>query len=544
MAESAALVQGSALATPFGCSVGINCSALYEGRTAFRIPRHFDSKGRLLGIDPELDGGQGSRAVRLLTKLRDGLTFRIPSDTLLILATTVGAIDLLENGMETDTSAFLLSEAKKLFGLSRGILLSAACASGQTAVTLAMEQLAAGNCTHALVIGCDIASEFVTAGFSSLGACTGTICRPYDAARDGLTLGESAAALLLGHSDAGFGKIIRTAENCDAAHITAPDLEGKMLRKVIERVLNGDTPGGIIGHGTGTVYNDQAEIAALHQVFPKKSPPLFSLKGNYGHTLGATGVLQIVLGLEILRRKELPPQAGLQTPMERAAVAVRPQKITSNRLLSLNVGFGGLNSTILMRLPANEPNTPCSKSKMPSFEKKVRISLDGNEHKCTYDGKSLQFADLTDLKEQLLQMAGDMPVDLADFRRAADNVRLAQLGVLLCAIAMGEKWSPDGTGIIGINGDGCAANNRAYWDDYVAHGRDSGRASLFVPTLPSIPVCEAAIALCIKGPVRYVSSKLPIMEHLENTFAADEGLRQLITVEIDNGRAEIELYAR
>ena len=348
MAESAASVQGCALATPFGCSIGANCDALSEGRTAFRIPKHFDSKGRKLGIDPELDGGSGSRAVRLLTKLRDGLTFRIPSGTLLILATTVGAIDLLENGMEADTSALLLSEAEKIFGLPRGILLSAACASGQSAVTLAMEQLANGNCAHALVIGCDIASEFVTAGFSSLGACTGTTCRPYDAARDGLTLGESAAALLLGRSDTGSGKIVRTAENCDAAHITAPDLEGKMLCHAIGRALDGETPGGIIGHGTGTRYNDQAEVAALRQVFREKSPPLFSLKGNYGHTLGATGVLQIVLGLEFLRRKELPPQAGLQKPMDGADVAAHPQKITSDHLLSLNVGFGGLNSAVLL----------------------------------------------------------------------------------------------------------------------------------------------------------------------------------------------------
>jgi len=348
MAESSAMVQGCALATPFGCSVKTNCNILYEGRDTFRVPAHFDSKGRKLGIDPELDCGQGSRAVRLLIKLRDGMDFRIPPDTLLFLSTTVGAIDLLENGLAADTSAFLLSEAKRIFGLSRGMLVSAACASGQTAVSLAMEQLAAGCCKHALVIGCDIASEFVTVGFSSLGACTGTICRPYDAKRDGLTLGESAAALLLGDSDAAFGKIIRTAENCDAAHITAPDLQGKMLRRAIERALDGDMPSGIIGHGTGTVYNDQAEIAALQQIFPEKSPPLFSLKGNYGHTLGATGVLQIVLGLEILRRQEMPPQAGLQVPMDGAAVAALPRKITSNRLLSLNVGFGGLNSAVLL----------------------------------------------------------------------------------------------------------------------------------------------------------------------------------------------------
>lgn len=348
MRDRAVKVQGSALATPFGTDLRTNCNVLFDGKTAFRLPNHFDSKGRLLGIDPELDHGTGSRAVRLLTRLRDALPFRIPADTMLFLGTTVGMIDLLENGAELDTAAQLAEESKKLFGIRKGILVSAACASGQTAVSLAMEQLAAGNCRHALVIGCDIVSEFVTTGFAALGACTKTICRPYDANRDGLTLGEAAAALLLTRSGDGFGTILNAAENSDAAHITAPDLEGKNLGKAILEALGDTVPGGIIGHGTGTVYNDQAEAAALRRIFPADPPPMFSLKGNYGHTLGATGVLQIVLGLELARLGELPPQAGLRTPMEGISVKAVKQKLKSKRLLSLNVGFGGLNSAVVL----------------------------------------------------------------------------------------------------------------------------------------------------------------------------------------------------
>lgn len=348
MRERDVQVLGAALATPFGTDIRINSDALFAGETAFRQPKHFNSHGRMLGIDPELDQASGSRAVRLLKKLRDSITFPIPAGTRLFLATTVGAVDLLEKGETCDTSAFLLAEAERIFGLPNGILVSAACASGQTAVSLAMEQLAAGFCRHALVIGCDIASEFVTAGFTALGACTKTICRPYDAGRDGLTLGEAAAALLLGFSGEACGRIVRCAENCDAAHITAPDLEGKILRHAIEQVLDADPPGGIIGHGTGTLYNDQAEVSALKQIFPDREIPLFSLKGNFGHTLGATGVLQIVLGLEFSRRGELPPQAGLRTPMDGAAVKRERQIINSHRLVSLNVGFGGLNSAALL----------------------------------------------------------------------------------------------------------------------------------------------------------------------------------------------------
>ncbi|MBQ6352677.1 MAG: beta-ketoacyl-[Lentisphaeria bacterium] len=92
----------------------------------------------------------------------------------------------------------------------------------------------------------------------------------------------------------------------------------------------------------------QAEVAALAALFPAAKPPLFSLKGNYGHTLGATGVLQLALGLELARRRMLPPQAGLRSPMPGANVATEPRRIGGARILSLNVGFGGINSAVAL----------------------------------------------------------------------------------------------------------------------------------------------------------------------------------------------------
>ena len=346
MPEFAAVVTGRAVATPFGCSVAGNCDALCAGRTAFAPPGHFDSKGRLLGVDPELDGGFGSRAERLLDKLRSAVDFPIPPRTRLFLGTTVGAIDLLERGREIDTAAALLDVAERRFGLPDGVLVSAACASGQSAAGMAMRQLAAGVCDHALVVGADITSEFVTAGFAALGAVSPTVCRPYDAARDGLTLGESAAAILLSRAGEGVGRILAVAENCDAAHITAPDLDGRQLQQVIRQAAKERPVGGVVGHGTGTVYNDQAEAAALYATLP--DVPLFSLKGNFGHTLGATGVLQLALGLEFARRRRLPPQAGLSSPMPHAAVSATMRNLAAPTIVSLNVGFGGLNSAVML----------------------------------------------------------------------------------------------------------------------------------------------------------------------------------------------------
>ena len=347
MTDPDVFILGSAAVSAFGTSVAENCDALLSGRTAFAEPRHFDGKGRLLGLDPALDGGTGSRAVRLLARLRDALDFRIPAGTRLFVATTVGTIDELETS--GDTVRAFQAAAETIFGLSDSVLVSAACASGQTAVALAMRELKAGKCRHALVAGGDIASEFVTSGFAALGALSRTVCRPYDSARDGLTLGEAAAAVLLTCAEPGPGRLLAAAETCDAAHITAPDLSGRELRNACLAASAGlPPPGGIIGHGTGTVYNDQAEIAALQAVFPGGMPPVFSLKGNFGHTLGATGVLQLALGLELARRRRLPPQAGLQTPMPGANVAATARELASPVLWSLNVGFGGLNSITIL----------------------------------------------------------------------------------------------------------------------------------------------------------------------------------------------------
>ena len=348
MRKPSASVTGCAVATAFGTSVKDNLEALFRGESAFSAPSHFDAKGRQLGIDHELDGGSGSRAERMLEKLRSGMTFKIPSGTSLFAATTVGAIDRLEQGEELDTAAEFLHLAERIFGVKRGILVSAACASGQCAAGLALRRLASGACEHALVVGGDIASEFCTAGFSSLGALSPTLCRPYDADRDGLTLGEGAAALLLSRGGDGLGRIVDAGENCDAGHITAPDLSGAQLRRLVETLIRGREIGGIVGHGTGTRYNDQAEVAALSGAFGAQMPPLVSIKGNYGHTLGATGVLQLALGLEFSRRGELPPQANLRRAMADAAVSDHPRGLVSRSLLSVNVGFGGLNSAVIL----------------------------------------------------------------------------------------------------------------------------------------------------------------------------------------------------
>lgn len=112
------------------------------------------------------------------------------------------------------------------------------------------------------------------------------------------------------------------------------------------------------------------------------------------------------------------------------------------------------------------------------------------------------FDDLKAMRDAVAGLSFVPRGDLADFGRGGPAARLLMLAALLTAGDAGETL-PESTGIFGWNGRGCDAENRRFWEDYTANGRESGRGGLFVGTLPSIPFCEAAIALGIRGPAAY-----------------------------------------
>ena len=541
--------------SPAGWTVPDAMDTLYAARQNFMIPPHFNYKNLLLGVIENLLPKEGeSRATALMKAICERLP-KLPENTHLYVATTVGAIDVLENAKDDDVpdcAQITLDDAIRLTGCKHAVLVSAACASGQTAVAMASRALSLGQCEYALIIGIDISSRFVTSGFSSLRAYAKGIPHPYDAHRDGMLLGEGTGALLLTtqpHCNS-LGTILAAHESCDASHITAPDVSGVSLANLINKTMaelniSPEDIGGIIGHGTGTLFNDASELAAINKTFPLPTP-LISIKGITGHTLGATGVLQIVYGLEFLKRREMPPQAGLETPddMAKPYLSKTSQPIRSNKLLTLNVGFGGINSTIVFT-NNTVPTTSIPTTAASSFELISSATVSLKTNTAVYGDKSIDFENLVDLKQKITDVPEFVQGDLADFRRAADTVRLSQLAALLCASSV-PNWSAENTALIGFNGDGCKHNNKAYWEDVVAHNYDNGRATLFVPTLPSIPVCETAITLGIKGPVRYLrtQSEEDVQRHLHNIFAFDASLKQIMTAEITQDTAVVRLYKR
>ncbi|HTL09031.1 MAG TPA: beta-ketoacyl synthase N-terminal-like domain-containing protein, partial [Chitinophagaceae bacterium] len=235
--------------------------------------------------------------------------------TIMVISSTKGNIALLENepapGATTREAIGLGSSAKKLaahFSLAHTpVIISNACISGITALLTAKRLLETGQYKHAVVTGADVISAFVVSGFQSFQAISQQPCRPFDAARNGINLGEAAATIVLSTQPGERAvQVSGGGVTNDANHISGPSRSGQELcmginRALKEASLNAGDIGFISAHGTATIYNDEMEAKAF-SLAGLSAVPLNSLKGYYGHTLGAAGLVESVIALQTLQQ--------------------------------------------------------------------------------------------------------------------------------------------------------------------------------------------------------------------------------------------------
>jgi 3-oxoacyl-[acyl-carrier-protein] synthase II len=344
------------------------------GKSAIRPIERFETGRYLSGSAAWIEGlpeaSQRSLLYPLLERLLDGFG-SVPADASLIAASTKGCVDSMERYLRDASSdladlpmATLLEWIGARFGLSdAGVNINAACASSTIAVGRAASLIASGRSQVALVVCMDLVSEFVFSGFSALQALSVEQCRPFDRNRNGLSLGEGGAALLLMSRERArreerpvLGVVAGWGAANDATHITAPARDGcgliQSVRQALSRAAIGaEEISAISAHGTATVYNDQMELTAFRNLFGGRLLPMHSIKGAIGHTLGAAGGIEAVLGLKCLVARTLPPTVGLLEPEEAAKgfVSRSAQPIEGRYLLSTNSGFGGVNAALILR---------------------------------------------------------------------------------------------------------------------------------------------------------------------------------------------------
>lgn len=234
--------------------------------------------------------------------------------------------------------------------------ISTACSSSAKAFASAARLIEAGVIDAAVVGGVDTLCLTTLYGFNSLQLLSGEPCRPYDAGRAGISIGEGAAFCLLERSQGSNGgmKLLGMGESCDAHHMSAPHPEGLGARLAMQAALDsaGLAPDAIDYvnlHGTGTPTNDASEDQAVVSLMGS-SVPVSSTKGMTGHALGAAGGVEAALSILAMEAALVPGSPGTRTidPELRARYAVRGERRELRRVASNSFGFGGSNCALVL----------------------------------------------------------------------------------------------------------------------------------------------------------------------------------------------------
>ena len=243
--------------------------------------------------------------------------------------------------------------------------ISTACASATHAIGLAFHMVRSGMSTAAIAGGHEapLSWGFYRA-WDSMRVVSPTRCRPFAADRDGMTLGEGAAMLVLETLESAqarnatiFGEIVGFGMSADANHITQPQAEGAaaaMRKALVDANASPEEVGYINAHGTGTQANDATESSAIHQVFSTRASkiPLSSTKALHGHAIGASGALEALATILALREGRLPQTAGVSSPdpsLNIDLIINEPRPTGPTLALSNSLAFGGLNAVIALR---------------------------------------------------------------------------------------------------------------------------------------------------------------------------------------------------
>lgn len=285
-------------------------------------------------------------------------------EVVFILSTTKGNVGCLENS-ESDPNCYLAESAIKIASYFNNpntpIVVSNACISGVCAQISAIRLLLSQKYKTAVVIGCDVLSKFIISGFQSFKALSDNLCKPYDQNRQGLNLGEASATIILQRNqnpESDNWYYLNSSIHNDANHISGPSRTGEGSYRVLKDITK-EIPFEEIAfinvHGTATPYNDEMESIAIHRA-EMDEIPINALKGYYGHTLGAAGVLETILSMKAADKGIIIATKGFDTIGTIYSVNISSkQRDTDKRtIIKILSGFGGTNAGIAYRKGGEE----------------------------------------------------------------------------------------------------------------------------------------------------------------------------------------------
>jgi 3-oxoacyl-(acyl-carrier-protein) synthase len=385
----AVLVAGCGAVCAAGNGVAAGYAAIKRGVDSL-TPRHFPDlqlarPPLCAAVDDDLSllaGREGLyRTLALAMVAANEAMADIPRDAALsigiVAATTVGGICQTESHYKAYRSnhahlpvlaiesavhepAVLSAELCRIFNGSGFHTVSTACSSSLHAIGMAKRLIERNYYDACLVVGADALCVTTVRGFGSLTLLDPSGCRPFDRNRAGISIGEGAGALLLvsplvqkRYRLPVHAEINGWGASSDCHHMTAPHPEGRGALQAIQSALAEanlapNAIDGIVAHGTGTPDNDKTEIAALRTLFGTL-PPFCSMKRTLGHTLAASGILEAVFAIEMLRESFFPPTAGFEEIDPDIGAAPSPAgKRPLSHILKNAFGFGGNNGAIVL----------------------------------------------------------------------------------------------------------------------------------------------------------------------------------------------------
>ena len=289
------------------------------------------------------------------------------NETAFISASTVGGMcahnELYKDAnLQTESSDFLpyyefcshtlqIIKKYKIKGISNTF--NTACSSSANAIMFGARLINSGIVKRAIVGGTDSLSKYTVNGFNALKILSDSNCKPFDENRNGLTLGEGAAYIVLESEEIcsdknKYAQITGYGNSNDAFHPStlSDDAIGIIIsinKALTSAKLDADNIDYINAHGTGTENNDRVELTGFSKIF-KTIPPYSSTKSFTGHTLGAAGAIEAVFSVLSIKQQELYPNLNFKTPI--AAFNTPPiteykKNIDINHVLSNSFGFGG-----------------------------------------------------------------------------------------------------------------------------------------------------------------------------------------------------------
>ena len=474
--------------SPLGVTTEENYQAVKAGHSAltryeglWRLPEPFtaaffsDKQKQALAID-DLTTFE-SLAVASIRKAIAEVEIDITApNVVFILGSTKGNVDQLKDNEKTPNEYYLGETASRIaqtVGITtHPIVACNACISGVSAIILAMRLLEGGFYDYAVVCGADVQNKFTVSGFQSLKAVSQDPCRPFDLERLGLNLGEAAATMILSSdrltctSNSNAWCIESGAVRNDAFHVSSPSKNGEGARLALcgtHADTIADQLAFINAHGTATMFNDQMESVAIERS-GLNSVPVNALKGYYGHTMGAAGVLETVISMCAAEDNTILATRGFSDRgvSGKILLSSENQSTQKDSFVKMISGFGGSNAALLV---SKVPKLNSTNHIIPDYHKSHHVSLSPGEL-------------IIDGSKQVLS-----------FSRLA----FVATDILLQAEGKERFVTSDDRAVIMFNHSSSVQADRSYLSTIADDENCFPSPSIFVYTLPNMAVAEVAM---------------------------------------------------